>query len=170
MDAIQATRETLGLAHEILEATIGDCEPETLLRTFPGSTIGSIISIYMHAVSSEDWAIQELIQGKAKVFVTDKWSEKWSLPPLPQGDDIDWATANVPLAEVQKYAQAVYAATDAWLGTVTDASLDQQIDWFNGQKKTAAWVIAETTLTHVPLHAGEISSLKGLMGLKGLPW
>ena len=42
MDAIQATRETLGLVHEYLEAAIGDCEPRTLVHTFPGATIGSI--------------------------------------------------------------------------------------------------------------------------------
>ncbi len=170
MDGIQATRETLGLVHEYLEAAIGDCEPETLVRTFPDATIGSIISIYMHALSSEDWTLQELIQGKQKLFVTDKWSEKWGLPPVAQGEDIDWTTANVPLAEVQKYAQAVYAATNEWLSTATDASLDQQIDWFNNQKKAAGWVVADTIHVHLPFHAGEISSLKGMMGLKGLPW
>jgi hypothetical protein len=170
MDGVQATRETLGLVHEYIEAAIGDCEPETLLKTFPGATIGSIISIYIHAISSEDWTLQELIQGKPKLFVSEKFPERWGLPPASEGEAIDWTTANVPLAEVQNYAKTVYAATDEWLSRATDASLDQQIAWHSGQTKSAGWVIADTIHVHLPFHAGEISSLKGLMGLKGLPW
>ena len=32
------------------------------------------------------------------------------------------------------------------------------------------WVISDTVLVHTAFHAGEIASLKGVMGQKGLPW
>src|SRR5690606_12905671 len=147
-----------------------DCAPETLVRTFTGSTIGSIASIYVHALDSEDWAIQQLIQNKPKLIDSGKWYERWGLPAPSSGIEVDWTTANVPLAEMRAYGKEVYAATDAWLNGATDADLDQQIDWHSGQKKSAGWVLADVIHVHLPFHAGEISSLKGLMGLKGLPW
>jgi hypothetical protein len=170
MDGIQATRETLGLVHEYLDAAIGDCEPETLQKTFPGATIGSIITIYVHALSSEDWTMQELIQGKPKLFVSEKFTEQWGLPSAPEAEAVDWATANVPLSELQRYARTIYTATDEWLSRATDADLDKPIPWHSGQTKSAGWVIADTIHVHLPFHSGEISSLKGVMGLKGLPW
>ena len=170
MDGIQATRETLDLVHQYLDAAIGDCEPETLVRTFPGSTIGSIMSIYVHALSSEDWAVQQLIQNKPKLLDSENWYQRWGLPAPSSGEEVDWTAANVPLTAVQEYANAVYAATAEWLNRATDADLDQQIDWHSGQKKSAGWVLADVIHVHLPFHAGEISSLKGLMGLKGLPW
>jgi hypothetical protein len=170
MNGIQATRETLDLVHQYLEAPIADCSPETLVHTFPGATIGSIISIYLHALESEDWCIQELIQGKQKLVVAGKYYEKWGLPPAGSAEELDWTNLSVPLEAVQAYGKEVYAATDAWLATATDADLDKEIKWFNNQTHSAAWVIADTIHVHLPFHAGEISSLKGVMGLKGLPW
>lgn len=170
MNGIQATSETLGLVHDYLDAAIGDCAPETLTKTFPGSTVGAIMPIYIHALDSEDWAIQELIQGKPKLIESDKWYERWGLPAPSSGIEPDWESANVPLAAVQEYAKAVYAATADWLSRATDADLDQQIDWHSGQKKSAGWVLADVIHVHLPFHAGEIASIKGMMGLKGLPW
>ena len=71
MDAIQATRETLGLVHEYLEAAIGDCQPQTLAHTFPGATIGSIYSIYVHAVDYDrggEWAGSNFMCSADKSF------------------------------------------------------------------------------------------------------
>jgi len=170
MNAIDATRETIGLVHDYLEAAIDGCEPETLTRVFPGATIGAILPIYIHAVDSEDWCFQQLIQNKPKLIESSKWYERWGVTPPGLGGEVDWSKVNVPLGELREYAKAVYAATDEWLNRATDADLDQQIDWHSGQKKSAAWVIADTVHVHLSFHAGEISSLKGVMGLKGLPW
>lgn len=169
MNAIQATRETLGLVHDYVEAAIADCSQETLRRTFPGATIGCIASIYVHAIDSEDWTVQQLIQNKPKLIDSGQWYQRWGLPHPSSGVEIDWTTADVPLEAMREYARTVYAATDEWLSRATDADLDQLIDWHSGPK-TAGWVIADTIHVHLPFHAGEISSLKGLMGLKGLPW
>jgi hypothetical protein len=73
------------------------------------------------------------------------------------------------LAELQDYGKAVSAATDAFLDSISDADLDRPIDFF-GRKESMGWVIADTVLVHVAFHSGEIASLKGVMGLKGLPW
>jgi hypothetical protein len=169
MNGIDATRETIGLVHDYLEAAIDGCEPETLAHVFPGATIGAILPIYIHAVDSEDWCFQQLIQKKPKLIESGKWYERWGVAPPQPGKEVDWNNVTVPLSEVRDYAKAVYAATDEWLNGATEADLDLQVDWHSGPK-SAAWVIADTVHVHLSFHAGEISSLKGVMGLKGLPW
>ena len=59
MNGVESQKETLSLVHSYLEGAFSGCEGETLSRTLPGATIGSIGSIYLHALASEDWAVQE---------------------------------------------------------------------------------------------------------------
>jgi hypothetical protein len=170
MNSIEATRETLDLVHQYVEAAAADTPPEAMVKVFPNSTLGSIASIYFHALNSEDWAIQELIQKKQKLFDAEKWYEKLGVPAPASGQEIDWLTANVPLSALQEYAQRVYRATDEWLGASTEADLDQQIPWHSGSTRSAGWVLADVIHAHLPFHAGEIAAIKGMLGLKGLPW
>jgi hypothetical protein len=170
MNSIDATRETLDLVHQYVEAAAADTPPEAMTKIFPGSTLGHIASIYFHALNSEDWAIQELIQKKQKLFDAEKWYEKWGVPAPASGQEIDWSSASVPLSAMQEYGQRVYKATDEWLRNATEADLDQQIEWFGRGNRSAAWVLADVIHAHLPFHAGEIAAIKGMLGLKGLPW
>jgi hypothetical protein len=167
MNGVEAQKETLSLVHDYLEGAFSGCEGETLTRTFPGSTIGSIGSIYLHALASEDWAIQELIQGKPKLADSGGWFARLGMDPAK---DPDWSKANMDLAVMKEFAQAVYAATDAYLNSITDADLDKEIPWHSGLTHTAGWVLADVVHAHLGEHSGEIAALKGMMGLKGLPW
>ena len=167
MNGVQSQKETLALVHDYLEGAFSGCEGETLTRTFPGATIGSIGSIYLHALASEDWAIQELCQGKPKLVDSGDWFPRLGMTPAK---DPDWSTANMDLAAMKELAQAVYAATDDYLNSITDADLDKEIPWHSGQTHTAGWVLADVVHAHLGTHAGEIAALKGVMGLQGLPW
>jgi hypothetical protein len=167
MNGVGSQKETLSLVHDYLEGAFSGVEGETLTHTFPDATIGSIGSIYLHAIASEDWAVQELIQGKPKLIDTGGWFERLGMAP---GKDPDWSQANMDLAVIRELAQTVYAATDAYLNSITDADLDKEIDWFGRATHSAAWVLADVVHAHLGTHAGEIAALKGVMGLQGLPW
>ena len=167
MNGVESQKETLSLVHAYLEGAFSDCEGETLSRTVPGATIGSIGSIYLHALASEDWAIQQLLQGKPKIADSGGWFARLG---MEQAKDPDWAKANMDLAVMKEFAQTVYAATDAYLNSITDADLDKEIPWHGGQTHTAGWVLADVIHAHLSTHAGEIAALKGVMGKQGLPW
>jgi hypothetical protein len=169
MNGVDVTRETLALVHQYIEAAFEGCEGETLTRTFPGSTVGSIGSIYLHALATEDWAIQQLIQGKPKLIdiTGDDWYARLG---VEKSADVDWSKANMNLSAIKDYAAAVYGATDAWLASATDADLSKEIPWGSRATHSVAWVLADTIQAHLGFHAGEIGALKGIMGLKGLPW
>jgi hypothetical protein len=168
MNGVASIKETLGLARQYLEAAVQETDAATLARRLPGATIGSIGEIYGHTIGNEDWAFSQLIQGKEQLLVSGGWATKLGLDPAGQEHDWD-AVAQNHLAELQAYGKAVFAATDAFLDSISDADLDRPIDFF-GRKETMGWVIADTVLVHVAFHSGEIASLKGVMGLKGLPW
>jgi hypothetical protein len=167
MNGVESHKETLALVHDYLEGAFSGSEGETVTRTFPGATVGSIGSIYLHALASEDWATQQLLQGKPKLIDSGDWLARLGMEPAK---DPDWSKANMNLAVMKELAQAVYGATDAYLNSITDADLDKQIPWHSGMTHSAGWVLADVIHAHLGTHAGEIAALKGVMGLQGLPW
>ncbi len=168
MNGVAAIKETLGLARQYLEAAIQETDAATLGRKLPGATVGPIGEIYGHTVGGEDWAFNQLIQGRDQLLKSGGWASKLGLDA--KSTEHDWnAVAQGHMKELQEYGKAVFAATDAFLDSISDADLDKPIDFF-GRKESMGWVIADTVLVHVAFHSGEIASLKGVMGLKGLPW
>lgn len=168
MDGVASIKETLGLARQYLEAAIQETEAATLARRLPNATIGPIGEIYGHTIGNEDWAFNQLIQGKDQLLKSGGWATKLGLDPA--ATEHDWlAVAENHFDTLQEYGKAVFAATDAFLDSISDTDLDRPIDFF-GRKESMGWVIADTVLVHVAFHSGEIAALKGVMGLKGLPW
>ena len=122
MNAIQATIETVSLAREYIEAAIGDCEPATLTRLLPGATIGSILSIYAHAVQAEDWVVQELAKKEPQLITSGGWLERWGLPAPSANGELDFSQINQPLADIQAYAKARLSSykTPAYIAFVNE--------------------------------------------------
>jgi hypothetical protein len=168
MNGVASIKEMLGLARQYLDAAIQETDDQTLNKKLPGATVGPIGEIYGHTLGNEDWAFNQLIQGREQLLKSGGWAGRLGLDP--EGKEHDWgAVAREHMVELRAYGQAVTSATDAFLDSITDADLDTPIDFF-GRKETMGWVIADTVLVHVAFHSGEIASLKGVMGQKGLPW
>lgn len=168
MNGVASVKEMLGMARQYLDAAIQETDAETLSKKLPGATVGPIGEIYGHTIGNEDWAFNQLIQGKELVLTSGGWAARLGLDPT--STDHDWkAVAENHMAELQEYGKAVRAASDTFLDSLSDADLDKPIDFF-GRNETMGWVIADTVLVHVAFHSGEIASLKGVMGQKGLPW
>lgn len=76
------------------------------------------------------------------------------------------------LPACRDYAQAVYAATNDYVASLTPNDLSREIDLSNvglGQKPLS-WCLNALVISHVNNVAGEISCLKGLQGAKGYPF
>lgn len=143
-------------AHDVLEGTMEGLTSEQSHWTPPGvaNPLGAPLLV-------STWA--------GKVGVNE-------LPPLP-GPGVDglppwneWARkVQVDAPAVRAYAQAVYAATDAYLSSLHDEALDQPLDLGSlGQYTLGSFL--SVMLSNVNWHTGEISCLKGLQGLKGYPF
>jgi hypothetical protein len=92
-------------------------------------------------------------------------------PGMPPAITPEWASAlTMDLPRFQEYAEAVFAATDAYLADLPDAGLDRKIQGATGGEYTLGWGIAILLGQHGAQHSGEIAALKGVQGLKGLPF
>jgi hypothetical protein len=165
-------KQLLAGGHDILEQTVADCAPETLHKNLPGATITNIGSIYAHIVFSEDMIIQGMLQQKPPVYQAQGWATRTNvaMPAAPMMS-VEWGkSVRMELASFREYAKAVYAATDAYIGTLSDAGLQRKVDTGFVGEQTVAFILANICSWHVAEHGGEIAALKGVQGLKGLPF
>jgi hypothetical protein len=165
-------RQQLASAHDILEQTIADCSQDALDRNMPGATITSIGSIYAHLVLSEDGILHGMLQGKPPIYRGQDWAARTGVPmPEQPGMSPEWArTVRMKLPAFREYAKAVYAATDAYVAGLPDADLERKVQTGFVGEQTVAFVLGNILAWHAAQHTGEIAALKGVQGLKGLPF
>jgi hypothetical protein len=176
MDLVSYLREQLRAAHDFLEVTVGDVTSEQLHFGPEGHAL-PVGAAYAHVIYSEDMLVQGMLKRSAPIFAGLKGGMGTS-EPMPGFDADTWAgyeawtrRVKIDLPSLREYAQKVYAASDAWLATLTDADLDAPVDLtaFGLGEQTMAWFIGRIIIAHVDNLTGEISAAKGLQGLKGYP-
>ncbi|MCX6020631.1 MAG: DinB family protein [Chloroflexi bacterium] len=173
MDAVTLLRGAFESAHQILEGTMADVTDELAHWSPPGHA-NSVASNYIHIVTGAAGMLSKL-RGAAPL-IAGEWGAKAGVsapPPLGFGDWSAWAeTVRIDLPAFRAYAQAVYASTDAWLATLTDADLARDYDLTAAGMgmKNWGWYVSCIVLGHANNHCGEISALKGVHGDKGYPF
>lgn len=169
------TQQTVKLQNALWQGSVagmmGDCEDGVLHKTLPQATVTSIASIYAHAIFAEDFITQGMLQGKPPIYKTDGWEAKAGVPmPATPEMNAEWAaTVKMDVGAFCEYAKAVHAATNAYLDGVSDADLQAKVQTPAGEQNKE-WIVANLLGTHLAQHAGEIAALKGVQGLKGLPF
>lgn len=172
-------RELVRDANALLEATMADVTAEQAHWIPPGAAI-PIGAHYAHVVLSQDGAINGLLKGGAPLFAA-AWAGKTGVSELPPSADPgkpgfpDWSSwsrkVKVDLAEMRKYAKAVYAASDEFLASLLPGDLERPADLsFVGLgESTVGFVIHNAIVGNGFTHCGEISCLKGMQGKRGYP-
>lgn len=170
MKVQDVARSQLGFWHGVCGGIMGDCG-EAMNKQLSGATITSIGSVYAHSVWSEDAIVNGMLQGKPPIFKADGWEAKTGTAfPGDQPSIGDWAKSfKMDYPKFQEYANAVFANTDSYLASLSDADLDKKIQTPIGEQ-TIGWAVTTLLGTHFPQHVGEIAALKGVHGLKGLPF
>lgn len=156
------------MSHGWLEATLGEVASAELSYQ-PAGVATSIAAQYAHIVTSEDFFINAVLKGGAPVMAAGNTGLS-EMPP-PDTNWGDWARrVQVDLAAARAYGQTVYAATDAYLSSITDDDLGRAIDLTNmGLGPQTVGSLLNILLINANNHCGEISTVKGLQGLKGYP-
>lgn len=169
MEVVEYIQRQIASARRLCDAAMEGTTDEQFNWTAPG-TVNPIRASFMHLVGGEDLFIQSYFQGKPRLFEIENWGEKVGLAQLP-GRSGNWDEAKhktVPLGPALAYQSAVRAATGAYLSQLTPQELDRTVD-FAGMPRSVADVLA-TLAVHVTFHAGEIAAVKGVQGVKGLPF
>jgi hypothetical protein len=173
MTALDVYRSLLRTNHDALEGTLADVTPAQATWDPPGQAF-SIAANYAHVLGTEDLVIQRLLRG-ADLLATSTWAGRTGVSELPAfgpgGDLKTWSRqAKVDLPALQRYGQAVYAATDAYLAAAGPEALTRPIDLSKlGLGEKPATFLLNALVANAAMHCGEISCLKGIQGQKGYP-
>jgi hypothetical protein len=169
MNATQFVRQQVAEARGLTDAAMAGLTDDQF-NWLPPGTIHPIKSASLHAVAGEDLFFQAILQGQPPLWATGGWAGRIGLAQAPGGGQ-GWEVANrtvLALAPVVAYAEAVRHATDEYLARLTDDELDRPVSFF-GSESSVAGVLARF-VAHTAGHAGEIAAVKGMQGLRGLPF
>ena len=171
MDTVSLLREQLKEAHQLLEDTLGDVTPEQLHFRPSGHAL-PIGAAYAHVIFVEDILVQQVLKKEPALFAAG--TKSGASEPMPSFTEGDWERyeewtrrVRIDLPKLRAYGKEVYAATDAYLASLTESDLDQWVAFF---KSSLASMISRGLIGHVDNLTGEISAVKGLQGLKGYPF
>lgn len=164
-------RSQLKDAHDALEGTMQDVTPELFRTPAPGMA-NAIGERYGHLATGEDNLIHGVLQGKPPLM-SSTWQGRTGISEPRFGTDPEHARrVRTELAGVRAYAAAVYAASDAYLASLSDADLDRPVDMsrIGAGQVPVSWVISRLVIGHVYEVHGEISAIKGALGVRGYPY
>ena len=167
-NTISFVRKQFQEVHYWLEGTMGDVNTAQA-HYQPQGKVNPIGAQYGHVLVSEDMFLA--MAGGRKPLLATSHANKTGLsqPPPEAGDWSTWArSVKVDLPAARAYAQAVYAATDAILGGMSDQDLERPFDLsFVGMGMQNVAAALNLTILNDFSHTGEISAIKGLQGAVG---
>jgi len=163
MKATDYARNQVKEALDFLATCSKDMD-ETQYNQDPGGKCNPAGKLHAHALSGADFFVNTLLGGQAS-----KWPEFGPKTGLPANQLEIWKSdATIDPSIMKAYADAIRSPILEYIETLTDDDLDREIDTRFMGKQTVAWVLQLAT-SHTLGHAGEISAIKGTMGLQGLP-
>jgi hypothetical protein len=169
MSQVAALRTSFQTMHEFLEKTIEGVTAEQVGWQPPGLA-HSIGANYGHIVFGEDAVVNAIVRGGAPLMAS-RFAGKTgaSEPPPPNFQWDEWARrVEVDLPALREYARAVYASTDEYVASLSDADLSPEVEMGQAGKMPIGRVLT-IMMGNVAWHTGEIACLKGLQGVKGYP-
>lgn len=168
MEAIEFVRLEFGRLRRQVDAVLTDLTVEQFNWNPPG-TSNSVRAALIHLIATEDYYVQKIVLGAARVWDREGWADKIGLSAPPSAsrgwDEIH--AAKLELAPVLAYDQSVRAASAAYVDTLTPAELDRLVHLYERERPVAEVLIR--LFIHSAVHAGEIAAIRGLQGVKGLP-
>ncbi|HLZ07844.1 MAG TPA: DinB family protein, partial [Chloroflexota bacterium] len=156
-------------SHWFLEQAVSDLSTAHLHWVPPG-TANTIAATYAHVIGNEDGFVHTTLLGQ-RSLAESVWVGRNGISlPIPQrgSDWFAWSRrVQVDLPAAQRYAAAVYAATDEYLGKLKPDELDRAPDVALPANQSLSWLLGNFLILHASVHSGEIAVLRGLQGLVG---
>ena len=165
MDERQLLIEELTDGHRMVGAALSDLSSE-VAEWQPGGTANSIASLLAHTIVGEDEVVNQMLKGGQKLFVSGDWAVKTG---IPAEDNEIWQPGwSLNLEAFDAYRREVQQSMDAFVADLDPATLDDEIEAF-GSPRRRGWMLRVEVSNHILSHLGEVSTLRGMKGLAGLP-
>lgn len=165
-------RKSLASMHALLDKAVEGMTAEHLNFRPKEGGVSGFFSLW-HYVRTEDNIINWVTQRQPTVWMNGGYDEKFGLPRNSQGTGMTEAEANaVQIRDVphwHEYQQKVWAATDAYLASMSPEEFDTRRVVIKPLPEMSLWDgIFGVCLSHGYRHVGEIEYVRGVQGLGGL--
>ena len=166
MELLDYMRSAVTTVNDMVNTAMQDLDDD-VVNFEPGGTANTIAQLLAHMVSGQDLLINERIGG-GKSLHESGWSAKTGIP-LDRPQIWQRETWRLDLAGFDAYRIEVAQRATALFETLQPNELDHEIQWIRGPSRTLAMTMQLIFINHGMGHCGEISAIKGMQGLKGLP-
>jgi len=164
MNAVTYAKTDLESVFNLFNLCAGGMD-EAQFNWSPGGTCNPIAKSYVHAMTSADFFVNGIIRSGELSW--PKLAQAHGLPGNPL--EIWKHRGTIAMAPMLEYGQTVQKSVLEYAGTLKDDELDREIETQFFGKKSVAWLL-QLTGTHALGHGGDMAAVKGLQGLKGLPF
>ncbi len=169
MDTLVFLRKQVESMHQLVGAALVDID-EAQLNWSPPGTLTPISAILLHLAGTEDRFITAIQAADQTCWQAGGWSARLGVSALPVkgGDWSEFKHLSLPLAPLMEYLRSVQSVTKATLASLAEEDLTRSIAI--GETSLPVVDLLSTLVVHGSHHAGEIASLRGVQGVRGLPF
>jgi hypothetical protein len=166
----QLLQESIRNQHNMIDQAVQELTPEQLHWVARGTNANHIGFTLWHYVRTEDNVIQFILQDrKPTIWIEGNYFERFGLERVAQGTGMTTDDAHAlrlpAIDQWMEYQRAVWKATDDFLGSVDDESLERMVQVKPLPEMKARQALSNVVLTHGHSHFGEICMLRVLQGL-----
>lgn len=130
----------------------------------PG-TANAAAKSHVHALTAFDFFI--INKAKGSDMLWPAFASKNSLPPNSQ--EIWGHNGTISGSAIKDFAGQIQTAVVDYISTLSDGDLDRSVDTQVFGTQSLAFLI-QLAAMHAAGHAGDVATVKGAQGLKGLPF
>jgi len=164
MELLEHLRMSVKAVNDMVETAMRDLTDE-VVNYHAGGTANTIAQLLAHVVTSQDLLINNRFANGT--ILHEGWADKTGIPIdrtqiWQHGWQLDLAGFDAYRKEVATSAEAAFAAMEP-------EDLDRMIPWGRVPDRPVPLITQAVFVNHAMGHCGEISALKGIQGLKGLP-
>jgi hypothetical protein len=175
MDIIDFYRLEQKRLHSWMRTSLTDLTPADWHHMQEGNS-NSIAFLVWHCVRTEDNILRFILQGRQPIWNEGNWHERLGLPPRVQGTGMATEEARkfhiADPALFMQYVNEVWQEFESYLAGINDggAELSEKIVTVKPLgDMPAIQVIGQVCISHLFIHYGEISLLRGTLSKRGMP-
>jgi DinB family protein len=131
----------------------------------PAGTCNTIAMTHVHALTSLDFFLNGVLQGKPTIW--QPFAAEHALPANPL--EIWGYHDDLALPAIGGYGAEVQKSSLAYVASLVDSDFDREVDTRRFGTRSIAFVL-QLADVHTAGHTGEMAAVKGMQGLKGLPF
>ena len=164
MDATAYATQQLEQAFGLLNAVVKGLD-DAQYNWEPDGTCNAIGKTHVHALTSLDFFLNGVLQGKPTFWPS--FAAEHTLPANPL--EIWTHSGEFPLQAIADYSVDVQKSALEYVASLGEADFGREVDTRLFGTRSIAFVL-QLAGVHTAAHTGEMSAVKGMQSLKGLPF